>query len=126
MSRALLLLGLIAIVLSVIVFGPGPTKAATVDSSKTACLACHGPYDALISATANYNGWVNGEKTSPHRYEPHDSKNVKDIPECRNCHRKPHPLPPTASDIAAMDKPDNKFCYSCHHRKVLQCWTCHK
>jgi predicted CXXCH cytochrome family protein len=98
-----------------------PTAPANVTAT---CLACHGPYDKLMAATATYAGWSNGEVTSPHRYEPHLSKAAKDIPECTNCHRQ-HPVPPTASDIAALPKPDPSWCYGCHHMRVLQCGTCH-
>ena len=103
---------------------PTATAAAatkTAGSSTDTCLACHGPFDKLITASANYL-WPNGDKKSPHQYVPHKSK---DIPECIKCH-KPHPLPPTASDIAAMAKPDPEWCYSCHHAGVLRCGTCHE
>lgn len=98
------------------------TAAATkpAGTSKDTCLACHGPFDKLVSATASYV-WPSGDKQTPHRYVPHVSK---DIPECSNCH-KPHPVPPTASDIAAMAKPDPLFCYTCHHTGTFECGTCH-
>jgi len=106
---------------------PAPPAATattnTAGSSKDACLACHGPFDKLVTASANYV-WPNGDKQSPHRYVPHASTNAKDIPECTNCH-KPHPVPPTASDIAAMAKPDPSWCFGCHHTGTLQCGTCH-
>ncbi len=98
------------------------TASTAAGSSKDACLECHGPFDKLVSATANYNAWQGGEKTSPHRYVPHDSK---DIPECSNCHKQAHPLSPTAADISAMPKPNPQWCYTCHHAGVLQCGTCH-
>jgi hypothetical protein len=100
--------------------GAGKPLAA---STKDACLACHGPFEKIIAATANYV-MPTGEKLSPHRYDPHTSKAVKDIPECINCH-KPHPASPTAADIAAMPKPDTGYCYGCHHAGVLECGTCH-
>lgn len=96
---------------------PTTTTAAV---GKDVCLGCHGPFDKLVSATANYV-WPNGDKQSPHRYVPHDSTEVL---ECSNCH-KPHPLPPSASDIAAMANPNPKWCYSCHHTGTLTCGTCH-
>jgi predicted CXXCH cytochrome family protein len=65
--------------------------------------------------------WPNGDKQSPHRYVPHDSKN---IPACSNCH-KPHPVPPSAADIAAMANPNPQWCYTCHHTQVLTCGSCH-
>ena len=103
---------------------PAATAAATAKtagSTKDLCLGCHGPFDKLVTASANYV-WLNGDKKSPHRYVPHESKI---IPECSQCH-KPHPVPPTASDIAALGKPDPKWCYTCHHAGVLECGTCHE
>ncbi len=99
---------------------PAAAAATTAESSKDTCLGCHGPFDKLASATANYP-WPSGDKTTPHRYVPHDSK---DIPECSNCHN-PHPQPPTASDITAMANPNPKWCYDCHHTGTLACGTCH-
>ena len=98
---------------------PAATTASTeAGSSKDACLMCHRPFDKLISATANYT-MPGGEKTSPHRYVPHDSK---DIPECSNCH-KPHPVPLTSTE--GLPKANAKWCYGCHHTRVLECGTCH-
>ena len=95
------------------------TAASTAaGSSKDVCLGCHGPFDKLTSATANYT-FEGGEKTSPHRYVPHDSK---DIPECSGCH-KPHPVPLTSKE--GLAKADAESCYKCHHARVLQCGTCH-
>ncbi len=94
------------------------TTSATVSPQNAICLACHGPFEKLVAATADY-AWPNGEKTSPHRYLPHDSK---DIPECSNCH-KPHPVPLVSTE--ELPKPSVQWCYKCHHRRVLQCGTCH-
>ncbi len=85
------------------------------------CLACHGPYEKLSADTANYSGWISGEKLSPHRYFPHDTK---DIPECVFCH-KPHPIPPSASDIKAMLNVKPTYCYECHHMGQMTCGDCH-
>jgi hypothetical protein len=94
------------------------TASTAAGSSKNACLGCHGPFDKLTSATANYTFSL-GERTSPHRYVPHNSK---DIPECSECH-KPHPLPLTSKE--GLPKANVESCYTCHHEKVLQCGTCH-
>ena len=94
------------------------TIATEAGGSKDACLGCHGPFDKLASATAGYT-FPGGEKTSPHRYVPHDSK---DIPECSKCH-KPHPVPLTSKEGLAKAKAT--WCYGCHHARVLQCGTCH-
>jgi predicted CXXCH cytochrome family protein len=98
------------------------TASAAAGSSKAACLMCHGPFDKLISATADYK-MTSGEeeiKSSPHRYVPHNSKNIT---ECSECH-KPHPVPLTSTE--GLPKPNANWCYLCHHEGVLQCGTCHK
>jgi cytochrome c nitrite reductase small subunit len=94
-------------------------KESPTGSSKDACLLCHGSFDELISATANYTWPEDEKKTSPHRYVPHDSKN---IPECIYCHE-PHPVPLTSTE--GLPEPNPQFCYSCHHEQVLECGTCH-
>ena len=94
-------------------------SSAAAGSSKETCLRCHGPFDKLVSASANYT-MPSGEKTSPHRYVPHNSK---DIPECSNCHKR-HPVPLTSTE--GLPKPNPEWCYTCHHAGVLQCGTCHQ
>ena len=93
--------------------------------SKEACLNCHGPFDKLV-ANVNYQA-PSGEKITPHRYVPHSAKEAKAIPECSNCHE-PHPVPPVASSVAALPKPDVQWCYTtCHHKNTFQlCKDCHK
>ena len=95
-----------------------PTASLAAGSSKDVCLACHGPFDKLVSVTSNYV-FPSGEKTSPHRYLPHNSQ---DIPECSICH-KPHPLPLTSTE--GLPKANGEWCYECHHKRVLKCGTCH-
>jgi predicted CXXCH cytochrome family protein len=100
-----------------------PTAAAA-PAAKAACLACHGPYEKIIAKTADYM-MQSGEqeiKSNPHRYVPHDSKDIKDIPECSYCHE-PHPVPLAAKE--GLPKPKATWCYGCHHAKVLACGTCH-
>jgi len=94
--------------------------------SKEACLDCHGPFDKLAGASPKYVA-PSGEKITPHRFVPHDSKEAKAIPGCDNCH-KPHPLPPTATALAALPKPDVQWCYTaCHHENnFTPCKDCHK
>ena len=102
---------------------PAPTVAAPTNgaaSSTDACLACHGPFDKLVAANTSYV-WPNGDKQTPHRYVPHNSKTV---PDCSNCHAS-HRVPPSASDLAAMGKADPKWCFTCHHTGDLKCGTCH-
>ena len=96
--------------------GAEETKAAAT------CLACHGSFDDLVKATADFTA-ASGETTSPHRYIPHDDK--EGLPECTECHT-PHPIP--IEDVSAVVKPDNvDWCYnSCHHARNLEpCSTCH-
>ncbi len=117
-----------------------PAGAATVAPSGTkqksasppavatqeACLDCHGPFDKLAAATVVYTA-PSGEKITPHRFVPHDSKEAKAIPRCNNCHE-PHPLPPTASALAGLPKPEVQWCYTaCHHtNNFAPCKDCHK
>jgi predicted CXXCH cytochrome family protein len=97
---------------------PAPSAAAPAAGSQDVCLACHGPYENLIEKTAKYY-MPSGETTSPHKYLPHKSKN---IPDCKNCH-KPHALPPPPKQSIA--EPSTDWCYTCHHKGVLECGTCH-
>lgn len=114
--------GLPILALTLFLSGSSPATSASTaaGSPKDVCLGCHGPFDELTSATANYTMPVGGEKTSPHRYVPHDSK---DIPECNYCH-KPHPVPLTSKE--EVPKPNPQWCYTCHHKRVVKaCGTCH-
>jgi len=106
--------------------GVSQTNGQTTANSKEACLDCHGPFDKLAAATASYVA-ASGEKITPHRYVPHDSKEAKGIPECSNCHQ-PHPLPPTARNLANAAKPDVHWCLmTCHHNNNFEpCKKCHK
>ena len=105
--------------------GPGVCGSPAAEVSKDMCLDCHGPFDKLVTAPPSYVA-PSGEKITPHYYVPHTSKEAKAIPECSNCHQS-HPTPPTAKDIAAMDKPGVDWCYStCHHENdFTPCKKCH-
>jgi predicted CXXCH cytochrome family protein len=113
------------------VFAAGPAKAAKpqppavpakVEKTTMACLKCHGPFEKLISAPPRFVA-EKGEKINPHRYVPHD---LKDVPECVSCH-KPHSATPNAGEIAALPKPGVKTCYECHHKEnFASCKSCHK
>ncbi len=90
------------------------------------CLTCHAPYDKLIEATAKYVA-PSGEKTSPHKYVPHNSKDEKEIPECTHCHAV-HPVDPLPKKGSIdRSKLNVQWCYTaCHHTKDLQsCKKCH-
>jgi hypothetical protein len=106
------------------------TNAAASGTNATpaanGCLDCHGPFEKLIAASTKYVA-PSGEKTSPHRYVPHDSKLEKDIPECSHCHTA-HPLSPLPSKGAIdLSKLSVQWCYdTCHHQKDLKsCKECH-
>ncbi len=90
------------------------------------CLQCHGPFDKIVKASANYVA-PSGEKTSPHRHVPHDSKKDEDIPECSHCHTA-HPVDPLpAKGSIDLSKVGVKWCYdACHHEKdFTSCKNCH-
>ena len=48
-------------------------SAPAATPTKADCLGCHGPFEKLIESSGNYAA-PSGEKISPHRYVPHDSK----------------------------------------------------
>ena len=106
--------------------GTSQTGGLSTEASRDLCLDCHGPFDKLATASPNYNA-PSGEKVTPHRYVPHNSKDPKAIPGCSNCHE-PHPVPPTASGLTALPKPDVQWCYTtCHHKNnFVSCKDCHK
>ena len=89
------------------------------------CLDCHGPFDKLIVATTNYVAST-GEKTSPHRYVPHDSKLAKDIPDCTHCHTAHSLSSLPAKGSIDLSKVSVEWCFSCHHEKNFRsCKDCH-
>lgn len=128
MKRKFLFIGIAMsfFIVGMVSSGASQTIGRTMAASKEACLDCHGPFDKLAAATASYMA-PSGEKITPHRYVPHNSKEAKGIPECSNCHQ-PHPVPPGASDLAALAKPDIQWCYTtCHHKNNFEpCKDCHK
>jgi hypothetical protein len=100
--------------------------APVASDASNECLGCHGPFDKLSADTANYVA-PNGEKSSPHRYVPHDSKAEEDIPDCTNCHPA-HPLDPLPKKGSIdLSKVTIKWCYdACHHKKnFTSCKKCH-
>jgi predicted CXXCH cytochrome family protein len=103
--------------------GPqAPSTAGAQESASSACLGCHGPFEKLASAPPFFAA-PSGEKINPHRYVPHD---LKEIPDCVSCH-KPHSATPSAAEIAALPKPNVTSCFECHHTKTFQnCQDCHK
>lgn len=89
---------------------------------KTQCLACHGPFDDVAAATAEYTA-PSGEVGTPHRYIPHAEKT--EIPECVECHI-PHTIPIEPDEQVVRPKKID-YCYGgCHHAQNLQpCSACH-
>jgi predicted CXXCH cytochrome family protein len=86
------------------------------------CLKCHGPFEKLASAPPSYET-AGKEKISPHRFVPHDLKEIED---CLDCHKQ-HSAVPTKEELAALPRPNVKACYSCHHTEnFTRCKTCHK
>jgi predicted CXXCH cytochrome family protein len=122
-------IGTSPLVESVLAAGPGkaakpqpPPVPAKGEDVAAACLKCHGPFDKLTSAPPRFVT-QKGEKINPHRYVPHD---LKEIPDCVSCH-KPHSAAPNAGEIAALPKPNVKTCYECHHKEdFASCKSCHK
>ncbi|HUP04982.1 MAG TPA: hypothetical protein VMU19_13395 [Bryobacteraceae bacterium] len=100
--------------------------AAGVLAAENECLGCHGPFDKLAADTAKYVA-PSGEKVSPHRYVPHDSKKEEDIPECTNCHKAHAPDAPPAAGSVDLTKVGVQWCYdACHHEKnFTSCKQCH-
>ncbi len=69
------------------------------------CFACHTSYPALIELTEDYIA-PEGEKVNPH----HSHRGEVECYHCHNVHR---------------ESPGINYCYSCHHERVLECYTCH-
>ena len=103
------------------------TRASVPVAARTAnaCLDCHGPFADLIKASANYVA-PSGEKISPHRYVPHDSKLEKDIPDCSQCHTAHSLSSLPAKGSIDLSKVSVEWCFTCHHEKNFQsCKDCH-
>ena len=104
-----------------------PVLAAQAENEalKAKCLSCHGPFEKMTGVTDKYTA-PSGEKISPHRFVPHDSKKVEDVPECTNCHTA-HPINPPAHGSVDLSKVNVKWCYeTCHHEKnFTSCKQCH-
>lgn len=91
-------------------------------AQKEFCLGCHGPIEKLTDADIKFK--VDGGTVNPHKFVPHDSKNLADFPDCTVCH-KPHAMPPSKGykDVSA----NVEVCYQCHHNYTFQrCSKCHE
>ena len=105
----------------------GGARASVPVAALTAkdCLDCHGPFDKLIEVSAHYVA-PSGEKTSPHRYVPHDSKLEKDIPDCSRCHTAHSLSSLPAKGSIDLSKVSVEWCFTCHHEKNFKsCKECH-
>jgi len=94
--------------------------AKTSAGASENCLSCHGPFDKLAAETSHYL-MPSGEKTTPHRYVPHDGTNV---PACELCHER-HRIPLTSKE--EITKANIDWCYTgCHHTSNFRpCKECH-
>ena len=113
--------------LAMIGLAPVPRIGGAAARPAEACLDCHGPFEKITEATADWKA-PSGERTSPHRYVPHDAKQASDIPECRNCHAAHTISPPPAAGSIDLKKLSVDWCYTtCHHEKnFTPCKECHK
>jgi hypothetical protein len=101
------------------------SPAPAPDKAENKCLDCHGPFSALILSSTNYVA-PSGEKISPHRYVPHDSKLEKDIPDCSHCHTAHSLSSLPAKGSIDLSKVKTEWCFTCHHEKNFQsCKDCH-
>lgn len=124
--RTRLILIATAIILCAWIAGAEGRAARGAAVAENPCLSCHDSYDKLAEATAKYVA-PSGEKGTPHRYVPHDSKNKEDIPDCKRCHQA-HSLDPLpAKGSLDRSKVGIQYCYAqCHHEKDLKsCKECH-
>lgn len=100
-----------------------PDQSGYVDEQSAKCLECHGPFEELLAKPGSFviTDYEGEKKINPHRYVPH---NTKDVPACINCHVV-HPVPPEKTP----ERPKYiKWCYDvCHHQMNFEkCSTCHE
>ena len=122
MKKRVLIPFIAAFVLGIFGFvGAAAQGEAPEKIEKSMCLACHGSFDDIAAATAEYKT-AEGAAVNPHRYVPHAEK--KDVPECVECHT-PHPIPLESKEQVVRPK-NLDWCYGCHHMRDFQtCKTCH-
>ncbi len=96
--------------------------AFAAGTSKADCLACHGPFDALIAKGITVE--ADPKPVNPHKYIPHVEKGSMDqIWECTMCHT-PHAMPPKKDPN--REKANVEACYDCHHQYNFEsCNSCH-
>lgn len=87
--------------------------------TEATCEACHGSYADLAVKTIDCVALTDSEGTI---VNPHEAKELG--PEehgdmtCASCHAE--------HDGDAVDEAAQKFCISCHHDGVYECYTCHQ
>jgi hypothetical protein len=108
--------------------GSSPASLAVPVASESApCLVCHGPFDRLIEITKSYMA-PSYERTSPHRFIPHDQPAAENIPDCTHCHSEHALSPLPASGTIDVTKVEISWCYAaCHHKaNFTPCRSCHR
>lgn len=92
------------------------TRLKQTSVSKSVCLECH-EADYSAERTEGIAILTDSEGTT---VNPHDFPNLESHEEitCSNCH--------TMHADEAIDVTASKFCLSCHHHDVYECYTCHE
>ena len=98
------------------------TSLQAAGTTKQDCLACHGPFDKLISK--NIAVEADPKPVNPHTSIPHTKTGKMDqIWECTMCHT-PHAMP--VKKDPNREKANVEACYQCHHQYNFQrCDACH-
>lgn len=103
--------------------GTPPSRLWKTEVSETACLGCHGSYDALAARTASSTvltdsgrGMTEGgvpKVVNPHEAPTLTPAHVAAGMNCGSCHG------------SHRTKSAAEYCTSCHHANVYECHTCH-
>ncbi|WP_148206714.1 cytochrome c3 family protein [Desulfitobacterium hafniense] len=93
---------------------PGTIKKLKNPITNEVCLSCHGSYAALAEQTKNSIVLTDEDGTVVNPHAIPVNKKHDPNPKCTDCH-KIH----TGSDPQA-------YCYTCHHTKTFECYTCHE
>lgn len=97
-------------------------SAEAAPMSKKDCLACHGPYETLVSKNIQVES--DSGPVNPHVYLPHKAGAKGDVPECLGCHM-PHQIPPPSGYTEPTASLEG--CYGCHHTYEFKpCGGCHE
>lgn len=108
-----------------VVQASGETAGGGEPMSPEACLACHGPWEALRDRSSGYvapsgvpvNPHITYDRTRPSN--PHASG--EGLIECTQCHQQ-HPLP----IVEPLPPANIDMCIACHHTGTFRsCADCH-